>query len=110
LLAGLNRPVPLCYAATLRYLEVDMPLFWLSFCDPAKPEGSQFLGASIVETCHYTLATREAWAQNCNPGGEVRITEISDDALNSDPAIATKLKTHMNRLMTKADLAEIGLL
>ncbi|HKY40723.1 MAG TPA: hypothetical protein VJN18_32535 [Polyangiaceae bacterium] len=45
-------------------------LWWLSFCDPAKPSGQQFLGACIVNACCMLDAIREAHSLGCNPGGE----------------------------------------
>lgn len=56
-----------------------MKRFWLSFCDPKKPEGEQFLGVSIVEAPHFTLAAPTAWTLGCNPCGEVQITELPPD-------------------------------
>lgn len=49
-------------------------LWWLSFCDPKRPEGKQFLGVSIVPVSadgHVGDACQAAWAAGCNPGGEV---------------------------------------
>lgn len=53
-----------------------MALFWLSFCDPDKPEGSQFLGACIVEASHFFNAVPAATVLGINPGGEVEIRTI----------------------------------
>jgi hypothetical protein len=53
-----------------------MTFWWLSFCDPHKPEGSQFLGACIVEAPAMELAAPAAWLLGCNPGGEVMIVEV----------------------------------
>lgn len=53
-----------------------MKRWWLSFCDPKRPEGEQFLGLAIVEAADVTTCTRVAWARGINPGGEVQMMEI----------------------------------
>jgi len=53
-----------------------MPFFWMSFCDPDKPKGSQFLGACIVEALNVRDAIQVSWECGCNPGGEVKVIEI----------------------------------
>jgi hypothetical protein len=46
--------------------------FWLSFCDSDLPEGSQFLGVSLVGPClNIAHAAMIAHGKGCNPGGEV---------------------------------------
>jgi hypothetical protein len=55
--------------------------WWLSFADPEKPEGSQFLGACIVQARGFFGATLVAHALKCNPGGQCRgMGPISLDA------------------------------
>lgn len=49
----------------------DRSLVWLSFCDPTKPEGEQFLGAAIVRAENLGDALTKSWKKGCNPGGEV---------------------------------------
>ena len=46
-------------------------LYWLSFCDPEKPEGHAFLGVVIVQAIDFESAVQEAWVRGINPGGEV---------------------------------------
>lgn len=53
-----------------------MPFFYLSFADPDKPEGSQFLGATVVEADNVMLAVPESHRLGVNPGGEVAIIEL----------------------------------
>lgn len=48
----------------------------MSFCDPNKPEGSQFLGACVVEASNLRDAIQVSWEYGCNPGGEVLSKEI----------------------------------
>lgn len=51
-----------------------MTFWWLSFCDPNRPTGSQFLGVAIVEQpegSNVGVAAMAAGLLGCNPGGEV---------------------------------------
>lgn len=54
-------------------------LWWLSFADPTRPTGSQFLGAALVEGQSLLDAAQTAWILGCNPGGEVGGVELPDD-------------------------------
>lgn len=77
-------------------------IFWLSFCDSSRPEGSQFLGACVIEVTReeaedalievalrfsfaqggaewIAAAVRKAHELHCNPGGEVATMEIPPD-------------------------------
>lgn len=56
-------------------------IFWLSFADPKKPKGSQFLGACILEVDSESSnplekAIHKAHELGINPGGEVLGFEI----------------------------------
>lgn len=53
-----------------RVNEVPSGWFYISFCDPDRPKGTQFLGAVIVRADDMASATREAWRLGINPGGE----------------------------------------
>ena len=48
-----------------------MTLWWLSFCDEEKPEGSRLLGVSLVEGEDFLPAVLNAHRLGCNPGGQV---------------------------------------
>lgn len=50
-------------------------IFWLSFADPERPTGTQFLGACMVEADSPIAAVKTAHALGINPGGEVMILE-----------------------------------
>jgi hypothetical protein len=73
--------------------------WWLSFCDPTKPEGQQFLGACIVQARGFFTATLQAHRLGCNPGGECR---------GSGPIpLEHKIKERwVNRLLTKEECEE----
>lgn len=64
-------------------------LYWLSFCDPDLPEGTQFLGATIVEAPSEMAAVMRSWELGVNPGGEVASIEIPVTA-DELPAEAAK--------------------
>lgn len=53
-----------------------MAYWYLSFCDAERPKGQRFLGACIVTANSMGEAIKEAWLQQCNPGGEVMGHEI----------------------------------
>lgn len=79
-----------------------MALHWMSFCDPDKPEGTQFLGVAIVEAFDLGEAMTIAWRRGCNPGGEVGSFEIPADKHDQIP---DELR-HV--LLSKGDLIELG--
>ncbi len=107
--------------------------WWLSFCDPDKPTGQQFLGVAIVDvgeadmqrarpvadavraqhglgpvdddTAWMAAAIQQSHRARCNPGGEVGAVHI-DDA----PAFHEKDATlPRNRLLTRDELEDFGL-
>lgn len=45
--------------------------WWLSFADPLKPRGQQFLGVAIVPGADFMHAVEGARMLGLNPGGEV---------------------------------------
>lgn len=46
-------------------------VYWyISFCDPDRPEGEQFLGAAIVKAPSLHHAITVSHLTGCNPGGE----------------------------------------
>jgi hypothetical protein len=47
--------------------------WWLSFCDPDLPEGTQFLGACMVQANSIPAAITTAHLLGINPGGEVAV-------------------------------------
>lgn len=75
-----------------------MQIWWLSFCDPDKPEGTRFLGVSIVEAMDFLNAVRIARAHGCNPGGECQGTEITGFKVKEE---------YMYRLLTKKEADDV---
>lgn len=76
--------------------------WWLSFADPKRPKGSQFLGVAIVAACGFMHAVDKTHALKVNPGGEVR--GITYGPGWEPPA------TYTDRLLSEDDLNEAGLL
>lgn len=74
--------------------------WWLSFCDPERPAGTQFLGACLVRARGFFSATHIARDRGCNPGGECQgLGPIPDDK-----PIAPRWTY---RLLTKAECEEM---
>jgi hypothetical protein len=102
--------------------------FWLSFCDPHKPIGDQFLGVAIVQVTEadadaaraivlarfpharrgadwIAAATRKAHELGCNPGGDVLSVDVTDHwPPPADPDVP------LNRLMDRHELTVRGLM
>lgn len=53
--------------------------WWLSFSDPERPKGSQFLGVAIVKARGMGTATVAASLLGINPGGHVWGVAIDDE-------------------------------
>lgn len=53
-----------------------MTRWWLSFADPDRPKGQQFLGLCIVEAVDEITAAKVAHALGINPGGEVKFMDL----------------------------------
>jgi hypothetical protein len=71
--------------------------FWVSFCDPDKPQGQKFLGACLVEGDTLVEAIEEARRLGINPGGEAL-------GVVGDPETVKIIPDHWkNRLLTKAE-------
>jgi hypothetical protein len=51
----------------------DDPLWWLSFADPERPAGTQFLGALIVQAPALEAAITRSHVLGLNPGGQIAI-------------------------------------
>jgi hypothetical protein len=76
-----------------------MKLWWLSFADPHKPEGQQFLGCAVMAGADLGAAARNAHVFGCNPGGEVLGVEFPEDLAALVPA------RWRRRLLSREDVA-----
>lgn len=71
-------------------------LHWLSFADPKRPEGTQFLGVVIVESPVFIMAVTKTHALGVNPGGECQGFELLDYRVPPEM---------MDRLLNKTELS-----
>lgn len=55
-----------------------MTLWWLSFADPKRPRGLQFLGVAIVEADEFIPAVERAIKDGINPGGDVKGARVPE--------------------------------
>jgi hypothetical protein len=81
--------------AMLLAQEQDNPpvLWWMSFCDPTKPKGQQFLGVCIVEAKGFVHAHQKLWTLDINPGGEIQAMQV----------VGVPTEYH-NKLLSRAEL------
>lgn len=73
-----------------------MSYWWLSFADPERPAGAQFLGVAIVDAEDFIGAVLSARFGGYNPGGEVAGYQYIADGLDIDPPAE-----YLGRLLTK---------
>ena len=71
--------------------------WWLSFCDPDSPKGSQFLGVIITQACGAAHAIQKTHDLGINPGGEVFLVETDETNLE-----------YFDRFLTQEELGAIG--
>ncbi len=83
--------------------------FWMSFTDPQRPEGSQFLGVALVDASNIAEAMTISHTSGCNPGGEIAFVEIPEEDIPLDMAVAMKAAPR-NTLMSRDELSERGLM
>lgn len=81
-------------------MEIRMPLFYLSFCDGARPKGKQWLGGLYVSAVNTVDAVCKSWDLKQNPGGQVLSIELPDDA-------PVKLN-YRDRLLTEEEPRQAG--
>jgi len=69
-------------------------MFWLSFADASRPQGTQFLGASQEQ------AVRRCHRAGANPGGEMMSMQIPNSFWD-------RCRPHLNRLMQRTELEKL---
>lgn len=78
-----------------------MPYFYLSFCDPDRPVGEQFLGATVVEAADDRAALVESFRRGLNPGNcEVMMGQL-DGLPDPDPL------NLLNRFATREEVYSV---
>jgi hypothetical protein len=75
---------------------------WLSFVDPARPDGSQFLGCAIVPGDDVVTGAKSAWMLGCNPGGEVA------GAVLPSGAVAYLEEEYIARILTREEAMRVS--
>jgi len=75
-----------------------MSTWWLSFADPERPKGTQFLGVIVIEAASFEEAILKTWALKLDPGGEVMGYEM-DEREQLD-------EKYHNRLLSAKELEE----
>lgn len=102
-----------------------MRRYWLSFTDPDRPVGAQFLGVCLVDVSEaeaaaivdelaarfpqhepgaewVAAAIRKAWRVGCHPGGEVAAVDVSEELGGAEMPL--------NWLLDRAELVRLGLI
>lgn len=90
----------MAHVAKMHDEEARNPEQWwyLSFVDPRRPKGTQFLGACVVRGRGILTAMRRAHVVGCNPGGEVACFAVGQEM----PPFPT------NKLLQKEDMGPSG--
>jgi hypothetical protein len=58
----------------------DMCWWYLSFVHADRAEGDGFVGACVVQAPNELMAVITAWNREINPGGEVALISLGDEA------------------------------
>ncbi len=72
--------------------------WWMSFCDPERQDGQQFLGVCIIEAPDLIQAMQKAWALGINPGGEIKALQVSGVSAE-----------YLDKLLSRAEIEASGL-
>ena len=80
-----------------------MGIHWLSFCDPHKEPGGQFLGVVVVRERGFTSALMFAHRMRLNPGGVVQGSEVP-----TEPVFERVLEGHFNRLLSREEAVRLS--
>ncbi len=79
---------------------VNIPKYlWLSFCDPDKPKGSQFLGVIITSALGLSHAIEKTHTLGINPGGEILSFEVDENDIRPE---------HFDKLLTGDEIIKYG--
>lgn len=76
-------------------------LHWLSFADPKRPSGEQFLGVAIIEAPDFLTAVLLSHSLGANPGGEVMGAAYPD-------GFPLPPDRYRGRLLSLDELQELG--
>ena len=88
-----------CMQCLARPLEMNLAgWFWLSFADPDKPKGEQYLGVVIVQGINPRDAHMRSHELGLNPGGEMIAMRMDHEPDEQ----------YVNRILTEAEARELG--
>ena len=76
-----------------------MRVMWLSFCDPDKPKGSQFLGVIVIRALGLSDAILKTHSMGINPNGQIMSYVMDDDEIKPE---------HFNQLLSAEQLIKYG--
>lgn len=77
-----------------------MTWFYLSFADPHRPEGTQFLGGLYIEAKTLPEALTASHVRGLNPGGGVQVVgPIPDEMMDKNVPVADR-----HRLLSRKEL------
>lgn len=80
-----------------------MSWFYLSFADPRKPTGEQFLGAAYVRASTANAAFLRSHYLQINPGGEIKLGgPIPDERIDERVS-----ETDRERLLSRDELGQV---
>jgi len=81
----------------LSIIDIPIKTYYMSFCDPDKPEGKQYLGSIIIDGADVKDALKNSRIFSINPGGEVMFIDITK--------VTDKIKsTHKYRLLNEEEV------
>lgn len=75
-------------------------IWWLSFADPARPSGSQFLGCVLIEALSMIEAVQAAHYRDINPGGQVMGKPLNRASFS---VLSFPIAPYLNRLLNRED-------
>lgn len=73
----------------------------MSFCDVTRPQGQQFLGATVVEADDPYEAHAAATRLGLNPGGEIALVRLGVESLDDLPWPG---RTYVNRFVPREEV------
>jgi hypothetical protein len=80
-----------------------MCYWWLSFADPDRPEGQQFLGCVITEAVDFLSAVIKSHRLSINPGGEVQAVVLPKNLYSKYAE-----ENYVDRLIVAPEVYNIG--
>lgn len=80
-----------------------MKLFWMSFANPDREKGQQFLGVILIEADIAKNALWKTWRLKLNPGGEVQFTTFEE----GEYTVKLIPLVYRNRLLNRTEVEQL---